>query len=107
MQYYLACFHISSASGAGMAAAAGEVAEDEKHLATVEKVGSDFIPLVVECFGVCHDCFCLEYIMIIADYIYCPLQSGVPHSLARKNLLQLSFALWINNFDIDDNLLFL
>jgi len=28
------------------------VAEDEKHLAAVEKVGADFIPLVVECFGV-------------------------------------------------------
>ena len=32
------------------ASAAEEVAKDEKYLAAVEKVGSDFIPLVVE-FG--------------------------------------------------------
>ena len=37
---------------AWVAAAAGEVAKDEKHLAAVEKVGSDFIPLVVKTFGV-------------------------------------------------------
>ena len=43
-------FISSCASCAGVAAAAGEVAKDEKHLA-VEKVGSDFIPLVVETFG--------------------------------------------------------
>ena len=42
----------SSASCAGVAAVAGEVAKDEKHLAAVEKVGSDFIPLVVESFVV-------------------------------------------------------
>ena len=41
-------FISSSASCAGVAAVAGEVAKDEKHLAAVEKVGSDFIPLVVE-----------------------------------------------------------
>ena len=36
-----------------MAAVAGEVAKDGKHLAAVEtKVGSDFVPLVVESFGV-------------------------------------------------------
>jgi len=35
-----------------VAAAAGEVAKDAKHLAMVEKVGGDFIPLCVECFGV-------------------------------------------------------
>jgi len=34
------------------AAAAGEVAKDEKYLAAVEKVGSDFITLVVKTFGV-------------------------------------------------------
>ena len=45
-------FISSCASCAGVAAAAGEVAKDEKHLAAVEKVGSDFIPLVVETFGV-------------------------------------------------------
>ena len=47
-------FISSSASCAGVAAAAaaGEIAKDEKHLEAVEKVGSDFIPLVVESFGV-------------------------------------------------------
>jgi len=30
---------------------AGEVAKGEKHLGTVEKVGYDFIPLIVESFG--------------------------------------------------------
>jgi len=34
-----------------LAAAAGELAKDEKHLAAVEKVGADFIPLAVETFG--------------------------------------------------------
>ena len=40
-------FISSSASCAGVAAA-GKIAKDEKHLEAVEKVGSDFIPLVVE-----------------------------------------------------------
>jgi len=38
-------------------AAAGEVAKDKKYLAIVEKVGSDFIPLVVETYGVCPENF--------------------------------------------------
>ena len=33
-------------TSAGVAAAAEVVAKDEKHLAAVEKVGSDFIPVV-------------------------------------------------------------
>jgi len=41
----------SSASCDGVAAAGGEMPKDAKHLATVEKPGGDFIPLVVECFG--------------------------------------------------------
>jgi len=42
--------HISSSSCcAGVAAAAGEVAKDLKHQ---EEAGCDFIPLVVETFGV-------------------------------------------------------
>jgi len=37
--------YISSSSAcAGVAAAAGELAKDEKNLAAVEKVGADFIP---------------------------------------------------------------
>ena len=44
--------HISSsASCAGVAAAAGMMNKDVKHLAIVEKAGGSFIPLVVECFG--------------------------------------------------------
>ena len=35
-----------------MAAAAGMLAKDEKHLAAVVKVGADSIPLVVKIFGV-------------------------------------------------------
>ena len=50
----------SSTSCAGMAAAAEELAKDEKHLAAVMKVGADFIPLVVETFGVCMDPICFE-----------------------------------------------
>jgi len=60
-------FISSSASCAGVAAAAaGEVAKNEKHLAAVEKVGSDFIPLVVESFGVWTP-FALKTLCTIAD----------------------------------------
>ena len=60
--------HISSfTSCAGMAAAAGEVAKDAKHLAIVEKAGGDFIPLVVECFGVWIP-FALWILHSIADH---------------------------------------
>jgi len=58
-------FVSSSASCAGVAAAAGEVAKDEKHLATVEKVGSDFIPLV-QTFAVWTQ-FALKTLYAIAD----------------------------------------
>jgi len=45
--------HISSSTScAGVAATAGEVARDVKHLAMVEKAGGDFILLGVESFGV-------------------------------------------------------
>ena len=61
------------------------VDKDEKHLAAVEKVGSDFIPLVGD--------ICSE---IIDDHTT-PL-SGLPRKAARKNLLQqLSVQLWTNN----------
>ena len=56
----------SSTSCAGVAAAAGELAKDEKHLAAVMKVGADFIPLVVETFGVWTP-FALRSLNIIAD----------------------------------------
>ena len=48
----LPSFISSSASCAGVATTAGKVAKDEKYLAAVEKVGSDFVPLVIETFGV-------------------------------------------------------
>jgi len=44
--------HISSsASCAGVAAAAGEMDKDAKYLAIMEEAGGSFILLVVECFG--------------------------------------------------------
>jgi len=68
-------FISSSASCAGVAAAAGEVAKDKKHLAAVENMGSDFIPLVVETFGVWTQ-FVLKTLYAIAD---CTTpRSGVP-----------------------------
>jgi len=77
-----------------VAAAAGEVAKDEKHLAAVEKVGSDFIPLVVETFGVWTQ-FALKTLHVIAHRT--TPHSGVPQKVARMNLLQLSVQLWMNN----------
>ena len=45
--------HIScSSSSVKVAAAAGELAKDQRHLDAVEEAGNDFIPLVVETFGV-------------------------------------------------------
>jgi len=74
---------------------AGEVAKDEKHLAAVEKVGSDFIPLVVETFGVWTR-FALKTLYAIADRT--TPRSGVPRKVARRNLLkQLSVQFWMNN----------
>jgi len=51
---YSVCLISSSASCSGVAAAVEEVAKDdhEKHLVTVEKVGADFVLLVVEWLGV-------------------------------------------------------
>ena len=43
------------------------MAKDEKNLAAVEKIGSDFVPLVVECFGVWTP-FALKTLKIIADH---------------------------------------
>ena len=45
--------YISSASTcAGVAASAGELAKDQRHQDAVEETWCDFIPLVVETFGV-------------------------------------------------------
>jgi len=64
------------------AAAAGELAKDEKHLAAVEKVGADFIPLVVETFGV-RTPFALHNLHVIADRT--TLRSHVPSKFFRRN----------------------
>ena len=40
-----------SSSCAGVAAAAGELAQDQRHQDAVEEAGCDFVPLVVETFG--------------------------------------------------------
>ena len=85
----------SSASGAGVAAAAGEVAKDAKHLDMVEKAGGNFIPLVVECFGVwiSFDLFHF-YMLTVATTTH----SSISHKVARRNLLQQIFVcLWTNN----------
>jgi len=88
--------HISSSScSAWVAAAAGEVAKDLKHQAVVEEAGCDFIPLVVETFGV-WSLFALRTLRTIADHT--TARSGVSTKLARKHFLQqLSVSLWTNN----------
>ena len=74
--------HISSsASCAGVAAAAGEVAKDAKHLAIVEKEGGDFIPLIMESFGIWTP-FAL---VVIADHT--TTRSRISPKVARRNLL--------------------
>ena len=88
--------YISSASScAGVAAAAGELAKDQRHQDVVEEAGCDFIPLVVETFGVWSP-FAFRTLQTIADRT--TTRSGTSHRLARKNLLQqLSVSLWMNN----------
>jgi len=89
------CSHISlSSSCARVAAAAGEVAKDLKHQDIVDEAGCDFVPLVVETFGV-WSLFALKVLRTIADHT--TARSGHQTS-RRKNLLQqLSVALWTNN----------
>ena len=72
----------SSASGAGVAAAAGEVAKDTKHLDMVEKAGDDFIPLVVELFKIWTP-FAPSILYSIAATC-----SGISHKVTRRNPLQ-------------------
>jgi len=85
----------SSSCCAGVAAAAGEVAKDLKHQDLVEEAGCDFVPLVVETFGVWSP-FALRTLHIIADRT--TARSGVSTKLARKHFLQqLSVSLWTSN----------
>ena len=81
------------ASCVGVAAAAGEVAKDKKHLAVVEKVGSDFF--CTNFWSV--DTFCPEsYMYTIANCTTpSPPKSGQEESVAAA-LVQL----WTNNAKI-------
>jgi len=92
--------YISSSSVcAGVAAAAaGELAKDERNLAAVEKVEADYIPLVMEIFGVCTP-YALHNLHIITDRT--TPHSGVPPKFPSRNLLQqLSVVLWSYNAKI-------
>ena len=71
-----------------MAAAAGEVAKDVKHLALVEKAGGDFIPLCVECFGVWIP-FALSTLNSTADRM--TIRSVISRKLARKKFTAATF----------------
>jgi len=56
--------HISSSSTcAGVAATAGELAKDQRHQDIVEEEGCDFIPLIVETFGIWSR-FALKFIIL-------------------------------------------
>ena len=84
---------ISSASTcAGITAAAGKY---QRHQDAVEETGCDFIPLVVETFGVWSP-FALRMLQTIADHT--TARSGTSTKLARSHFLQqLSVSLWTNN----------
>ena len=88
--------HISfSSSCAGVAAAAGELAKDQRHQDAVEEAGCDFVPLVVETFGFWLP-FALQTLRTIAERT--TARSGASTKQARKHLLQqLSVSLWTNN----------
>jgi len=69
------------------------VAKDLKDV--VEEAGCDFVPLVVETFGVWSP-FALKVLRTVADRI--TARSGASTRQARKNLLQQLFvSLWTNN----------
>ena len=55
-----------SSSCAGVAAAAGELAKDQRHQDAVEEVGCDSVPLVVETFGFWSP-FALQTLRTIAE----------------------------------------
>ena len=72
----------ASCASTAVAAAAGEVTKDEKHLATMERV--EWTPFALKTFCTIADCT--------------TPRSGVPQKVARKNLLQqLSVQKWTNN----------
>ena len=80
---------------AEIAAAVGELAKEIRHQDAVEETGCDFIPLMVETFGVWSP-FALRTLHKIADHT--TARSEASPNLARKHLLQqLSVSLWTNN----------
>ena len=89
-------FISSAVSQAGVAAAAaGEEAEDDRYVETVNDHGSKFISLVCESFGVWTP-FALSTLFIIADWT--TIKSGASRKLARKQLIQcLSVTSWKYN----------
>ena len=89
--------HISfSSSCAGVAAAAGELAKDHRHQDVGEEAGCDFVPLVVETFGVWSP-FALQTLRTIAERT--TAISGASTKQAHKHLLQqFSVPLWTNPF---------
>ena len=83
-----------SSSCAGVASAAVELAKDQRHQDAVEEVECDFVPLVVETFGVWSP-FALQTLRTIAECT--TARSGASTKQARKHLLQqLSVSLWMN-----------
>ena len=88
--------HISFSSFcAGVASAAGELAKDQGHQDAVEEAGCDFVPLVVETFGVWSP-FALQTLRTIAERT--TARSGASTKQAHKHMLQqLSVSLWTNN----------
>jgi len=86
----LPSFISSAASQAGVVAAAGEEAKDNRCLETVSDHCGEFIPLVCESFGVWRP-FALS-----TDFT--TIKTGVSRKLARKQLIQrLSVTLWKYN----------
>ena len=78
-------FISSAASQAGVAAAAGEEAKDNRYLESVTNDGGDFIPLVCESFGVWSP-FALSTLFTIADHT--TVKNGLSRKLARRQMLQ-------------------
>ena len=58
-------FISSAASQAGVAAAAGEEAKDNRYLDSVTNDGGDFIPLVCESFGVWSPLLCPLFLQLL------------------------------------------
>ena len=77
------------------AATAGKLAKDSRHRDVAEEAGCDFIPLVVETFGIWSP-FALCALHQIADQT--TARSGASAKVAWRNLLQqLSVSLWTSN----------